>query len=345
MTDSQRWWRLLMGVMLCAVLWSLTARQAFAAPSCTAAMTPLTFDNVDLVSGGTYTSTAALTYRCENDQTSQLFMRLCFNIGDGSASIASGGAHWNPRILRTTAGNEMNVQFYQGSLGTIWGSSSQVISDPYDVVVKMPPRNGRNSPSVTTGSFDLRGVIGTGQAALPNGTYTSDFAGNHTALRYTASSTSDTNLGDCNSANTSGGTFGFLVTANVVKSCVVSAGTALDFGTVDGIASSTAIEAQTAIQVTCSSPTAYNVLLIPSNNNAIGQGVMKGTSPNPDTVLYGLYRDAGRTQAWGNQQGTNSQTGTGNGAVKAFTVYGRVPNLPNVQPDNYSDKVTVNVTY
>lgn len=344
MTGSNRWWRLFMALALCAAALGLPMREAAAAPSCTATMTDLNFGDVDLVSGGTATATATMKYTCNNDQNGTRYMRLCLNIGDGSASIASGGGHWNPRILRDSAGNEMDVQFYQGATGIIWGSTTQPIPDAYDVIVTMPQRISNNNPSVTTGTFDMRGVILTGQAALPNGTYTSSFAGNHTALRYTAASDTNSGIGDCNSATTSGGTFAFSVSANVVKSCLVTADP-LDFGSVDGIVSSANIDAQTTIYLTCSRPTAYRVLLIPSNNSTTGTSAMKGlTSGNADTVPYQLYRNAARSQQWGNQT-ANSPTGTGTGTAQSLTVYGRVPGLPNVRPDNYKDTVTVSVTY
>jgi len=344
MTGSNRWWRLLMALVLCAAALGLPVREAAAAPSCSATMTGLNFGDVDLVSGGTPTATATMTYTCSNDQNGTRYMRLCLNIGDGSASIASGGGHWNPRILRDASANEMNVQFYQGATGVIWGSTTQPIPDAYDVLVTLPTRTSGSTPSVTTGSYDLRGVILTGQAALPNGTYTSSFSGNHTALRYTAAATSSNNVGDCNSATTDGGTFAFSVSANVVKSCLVTADP-LDFGSVDGLVSSANIDVQSNIYVTCSRPTGYRVLLIPSNNSTTGTSAMKGlTSGNTDTVPYQLYRNAARSQQWGNQT-ANSPTGTGNGLAQSIPVYGRVPGLPNVRPDNYKDTVTVSVTY
>lgn len=342
--DTRHGWRVLLGLLVCAAMWGLPVRQASAAPSCTATMTNINFGDVDLVSGGTLTATSTATWTCQNDQAGVRYMRVCFNIGDGSASIASGGNHWNPRILRDTAGNEMDVQFYQGATSTIWGSASQVINDPYDVVVTLPARNNSNSPSVTSGSTTMRGVIIDGQAGLPNGTYTSSFAGNHTAFRYTTAATSNNGIGDCNSATNDGGTFAFTATANVVKSCVVTADP-LDFGSVDGIVSSANIDSQSNIYLTCSKPTAYRVLLIPSNNSTTGTSAMAGqTSGNNDTVPYQLYRNAARSQQWGSQT-ANSPTGTGTGLSQTLTVYGRVPGLPNVRPDNYKDTVTVSVTY
>jgi spore coat protein U-like protein len=70
------------------------------------------------------------------------------------------------------------------------------------------------------------------------------------------------------------------------------------------------------------------------------------TSGNTDTVPYRLYRNAARSQAWGNQTGTNTpDPANGSGTAQSLTVYGRVPGLPNVRPDSYRDTVVVNVTY
>lgn len=341
--DSRRCLRLLIGVMLCAAFWSLPAREASAAPSCSATMTALNFGDVDLVSGGTMTASATLNYTCTNDNSNTRYARLCFNIGDGSASQASGGGHWDPRILRDGSANEMNVQFYQGGTAAIWGSTTQPIPDAYDVTLTLPQRINGSTPSVTTRSLTLRGVISTGQAGLPPGQYQSSFTGNHTAFRYGIASSSGAVPADCASVSTEGGTFGFAVSANAVKSCLVSADP-LDFGTVDGIASPTNIDATTTIRVICSKPTAYNVLLIPSNNNTGGSSAMTGAAGNTDTVPYRLYSNAARSAPWGSQA-ANDVSGIGNGLTQSLTVYGRVPGLPNVQPGNYKDTVTVNVTY
>ena len=340
--DPHRCLRLLMGVMLCAAFWSLPAREASAAPTCSATMSALEFGDVDLVAGGTMTASAKLSYTCTNDNNNERHALLCFNIGDGSASQASGGGHWNPRILRDGLGNEMNVQFHQGPNPAIWGSTTQPIADAYDIALTLPPR-GLFAPSVTSGNFTLRGVISTGQPALRPGLYQSDFNGNHTALRYGIANNSNGLPANCASVGTNGGTFGFTASANVVKSCQVSAD-ALAFGEVDGIASPTNIDATTTIRVVCSKQTAYNVLLVLSNNNTGGSSAMKGQAGNTDAVPYRLYSDSARSAPWGSLA-SNDVSGIGNGLTQSLTVYGRVPGLPNVQADNYKDTVIVNVTY
>lgn len=63
-------------------------------------------------------------------------------------------------------------------------------------------------------------------------------------------------------------------------------------------------------------------------------------------VVYGLYKDAGRSQPWGDGATPGSTVaGTGTGAAKGYTVYGRVPPQTAPTPGTYSDTVVVTVTY
>ena len=63
-------------------------------------------------------------------------------------------------------------------------------------------------------------------------------------------------------------------------------------------------------------------------------------------VNYELYRDAGRTQRWGNTPPTDIVASTGTGSAQpAVTVYGRVPPQTTPSAGSYGDTITVNVTY
>ncbi|WP_234820856.1 spore coat U domain-containing protein [Sinorhizobium medicae] len=104
------------------------------------------------------------------------------------------------------------------------------------------------------------------------------------------------------------------------------------------------IDATGRATVTCTPATAYTVGL--SNG-------MSGTSPTNRrmtlggaAVVYGLYKDAGRSQPWGDGATPGSTVaGTGTGAAKGYTVYGRVPPQTTPTPGTYSDTVVVTVTY
>ncbi len=336
--------RLLTVLAACAALWGLPAREAAAAPTCSATMTGLNFGDVDLSGGGAHTANATLNYRCTNDQTTPRYMRVCFNIGNGTAATAAGGGHFDPRVLANSAGTLMNVQLYQGATPTIWGSSSAAAAfDPYDVAIAVPAQSG-GVAGATTGSYTMRGEILASQAGLPAGSYTSSFTSNHTALRIAVVTSEASVPASCTSVTSTVGSFAFQVSANVIASCLVSADP-LDFGSVDGIASGANIDATTTIRVSCSQATAYAVRLIPSNNDTNGSSAMAGQTPgNTSTVPYRLYSDPGHSVPWGSLAG-NDVEGTGNGTAQSLTVYGRVPGLPNVRPDAYKDTVTVNVVY
>ena len=68
-------------------------------------------------------------------------------------------------------------------------------------------------------------------------------------------------------------------------------------------------------------------------------------SSGANTITYTLYSDTNRTVLWGNTVGTNTVTGTGNGASQSYTIYGQVPPQNTPAPAVYTDTVTVTVTY
>ena len=64
-----------------------------------------------------------------------------------------------------------------------------------------------------------------------------------------------------------------------------------------------------------------------------------------NAVNYSLYRDALRTQLWGQTIGTDTVAGTGSGANQTLTIYGRVPAQAVPPPGTYSDAVTITVEF
>ncbi|MDX2236267.1 MAG: spore coat U domain-containing protein [Hyphomonadaceae bacterium] len=132
------------------------------------------------------------------------------------------------------------------------------------------------------------------------------------------------------------------VTATVVQSCQVVAND-LSFGAYNPIAT-TDLDATTTLDVTCTSGTGYIV----SMDAGVGSGATIATrkmTSSGNTLNYSLYRNAARTQVWGQTSGTDTVSGTGTGAVQSLTVYGRAPAAQAAPPGSYSDTVTVTVTY
>jgi spore coat protein U-like protein len=58
-----------------------------------------------------------------------------------------------------------------------------------------------------------------------------------------------------------------------------------------------------------------------------------------------LYRDAGRTNLWGDDDGVDTLGGTGTGAPVEIDVFGRVPMQQTAPAGDYADTIIVTVTW
>jgi spore coat protein U-like protein len=134
----------------------------------------------------------------------------------------------------------------------------------------------------------------------------------------------------------------FTVSLTIQADCSITA-TSLDFGTTGLITSN--IDQTTPLTVTCSNGTAYNVGLDGGSvsGSTTTARLLGGTGSN--TVNFGLFRDAARTQNWGNTVGSDTQSGTGTGTAQAITVYGRVPTQNAPAAGAYSSTITATVTF
>jgi len=133
-------------------------------------------------------------------------------------------------------------------------------------------------------------------------------------------------------------TFG--VTATVQSTCLVSA-TSMAFGTYTGaVATSTS-----AVSVTCTNTTPYNVGLSAGLSTGATVTTRQMTGPASALLGYALFSNAGHTVNWGQTIGTDTVTGTGNGAAQALTVFGQVTAGQFVAPGAYTDTITATVTY
>jgi len=128
------------------------------------------------------------------------------------------------------------------------------------------------------------------------------------------------------------------VRANYENGCFISTATDLDFGTVTALGAPR--DRTSAISLHCPAGTAWRVGL---DYGANAQGNNRRMAGPGGYIGYQLYRDNGRTQAWG-PSSPNDATGTGNNATQTLTVHGRVPPQA-VAPGTYSDTVTVTLTY
>jgi spore coat protein U-like protein len=134
----------------------------------------------------------------------------------------------------------------------------------------------------------------------------------------------------------------FQVQITIAASCTIVSTSTLNFGS-QGVLTA-AVNNTSTLNVQCTNTTPYNVGLDAGTGTGATVAARKMTG-GAATVTYTIYQDSGRTTVWGNTIGTNTVTGTGNGASQTFTLYGQVPAQTTPAPASYSDTVTVTVTY
>ena len=150
------------------------------------------------------------------------------------------------------------------------------------------------------------------------------------------------------SANAATATTTFGVTATVLKNCSVTA-SALAFG--NYTPTTGAVNGTTTVGVRCTKNTSFSVAL--DKGTTTGGSITQRLLANGANALqYNLYTDTAHTTLFGDGTTGTAPTGTGNGlgagAAVNFTVYGQVPDSSANQdavPGNYSDTITVTVTY
>ncbi len=138
----------------------------------------------------------------------------------------------------------------------------------------------------------------------------------------------------------------FDVTLTIIADCTIAA-TPMTFGSSQGVLAA-AVNSTTTMSVTCTNTTPYNVGLSAGtvSGSTTSARLMAGTTAgNTSTTLaFNLYQTAGATN-WGNTQGTDTKSGTGNGAAQTLTVYGTVPAQNTPQPDTYKTTITATVFF
>lgn len=146
-----------------------------------------------------------------------------------------------------------------------------------------------------------------------------------------------------NMANAATSTGSFQVSMTIQAECKLQTASNLTFGAHGVI--DTNVDSTSTIGVQCTNETPYTVGLSAGDGSGATVAARKMTSAASATVGYAVYRDANHSQVWGVTQGVDTASGTGNGAVQSFTVYGRVASQTTPASGSYSDLIAVTVTY
>lgn len=144
------------------------------------------------------------------------------------------------------------------------------------------------------------------------------------------------------SAHAQTATANFQVLINILKACIVSSATDMDFGTNPGVIASP-INQTSTISLVCTGGTAYSVGLN-AGTTAGATETTRQMAQGAARINYALYSDTLRTVNWGNTV-ASWVTGTGTGLPQNLTVYGQVPAQTATATGGYTDTITVTVTY
>lgn len=131
------------------------------------------------------------------------------------------------------------------------------------------------------------------------------------------------------------------------QSCTVSA-SSVGFGSYDPFASG-ALDTTGQVDVACTSGLGYTVSLDAGTHSSGSFAPRRMQHATLSAWLtYNLYRNAARSEVWGDGTGatyTVGGTGAGLASPTTHTVYGRLPGSQNVHVGQYDDTLTVTVTY
>lgn len=257
------------------------------------------------------------------------YVRACISLG------APLDASYDPRYMNGPTPQRMAYNVYTDPGFTqIWGSDTSSVGRPLAVDVKVQSWGGGDA----TVAYYAR----VPSQELPAGHYWVNYNGADTAVRVYGHNGAPP---DCSSSMPKVADFSFGVTADVAADCTVSA-TTLDFGATGDLALAVR-NANGSISIKCAQGVNYTVALNAGQGSGATVAQRKLTlSGGSDTLMYQLYRDAGRLQPWGDGSGgTSTLSGSGSGSVVTHTVYGSLPVQSMPPPGVYADLITVTVTY
>lgn len=285
---------------------------------CSATMTDFNFGTTSVRAGNQPRIMGNLVVDCTALLGLVSLANVCITFGPGGGGA---GPSNNPRYMVGPGGQLLSYQLYRSSYGgtpltSITGVSLGLLSPTYQETIYAQVESLGNS--------------------VNGGYYQSNFAV-PSDFRMTA--------GTLLSCTTYGqqDTSPFTVSANIVPSCTVSAGT-LNFGSV-GTNIQTPVAAQTSLTLTCSSGTTYSVLLGPGQGAGVSDPTVRKMAYGTNSLAYGLYRNQSMTAPWGWTAGTNDFTGTGTGSPQSITVYGKINGGQTVPTGIYNDSVVITVNY
>lgn len=286
------------------------------------------------------TSSTALNYACQTPwdaAQSTYYVRFCHFIEEDPAMPGIA-----PRYLQHWGMSKMKYDTYSDAahtqvLGPIQGLY------PISSWVRAERHNAQ-----LQGTFTIYGQVPAQQDALRAGSYESHFMGGRMRWRWSRELTSLPNEQSCRLGigGDGGGEVNYYlnVTASAEEACFIQSASTLDFG--DNTHNFVnPINSQGTISIRCPLETNWILSLDQGLHRQGGTRNMIHSQGN--SIAYQLFRDAARTQPWGSIGEGMIVSGTGQGFNNAIQipVYGRVQVQPINRSGEYTDTVTVTLTY
>ena len=138
------------------------------------------------------------------------------------------------------------------------------------------------------------------------------------------------------------------VSATVGHSCSIDSNP-MAFGAYDRVVAnaSTALEATATVVSTCTSGAAALITMNAGASAGSGSAdapVRRMSAGEGKYLVYQVYSDFTRHTVWGNTVPTGVAL-TGTGAAQTLTVYGSIPSAQMVPQGDYSDQISITITY
>ena len=307
--------------------------------SCSVSYGDLSYGQVSAVAGATTDTQSSVNYTCSWGFFEPFFVsgvRLCLHIGPGSTSYNSAPGGF--RKMRNGVNVMRHDIFTNASRSTVWGSKFDNLRNARPVEVELSSSGVSIFGGSKTGSVQMYGRATT-DSGLGSGTYTEIYSGTQASATYGP----DDSLRNCNGTGGDLATSSFTASANLAAQCSISASD-LVFGATPSTAAP--INQTSTINLNCSQGAAWQVALNPGNGAGATTTTRKMTRDGgTETLNYQLYRNAGRTQLWGQSQNNDTFSGSGTGNNQSLTVYGRVPAQTTPRTGVYRDTVVATVIF
>jgi spore coat protein U-like protein len=131
-----------------------------------------------------------------------------------------------------------------------------------------------------------------------------------------------------------------LVTAQAEATCTIST-TSVAFGSYD-VFSATPRDANGTVQIDCTPRENIQVTLSSGSSSVFNPRTLRSGS---NILNYNLFRNAARTQIWGDGSAGTSTSSANNVRNTTLTVYGRVPAAQDAAVGNYADTIVATVIF